>query len=84
LKKLNDTILEVFAILEEYMQIEILTKKIRKNKKITLKKLALLSGISTTQLNDIENNLKIPTIVTLECIASALNVDVKETYIIKN
>mgnify|MGYP003306461501 CR=1 FL=1 len=66
------------------MSVNFLIKDIRKSKNITLKKLSLMSGISITQLNDIENNLKIPTIITLECIALALKVDIKETYKIKN
>lgn len=65
------------------MRIHFLIKGIRKNKNISLKKLSLLSGVSSTEINDIENDLKSPKMITLECIAKALKVKVKELYIVK-
>lgn len=65
------------------MQIEILIKKIRKDKKITLNKLSKASGLSTTHINDIENNIKMPSLYAMIELAKSLKVDIKETYKIK-
>lgn len=55
-------------------------KEIRKEKKMTLKNVSKRSGVSTTQINDIENNIKIPKINTAEAIAHALKVHITELY----
>lgn len=65
------------------MQIEILIKEIRKNKGITLKRLSKMSGYSTTHINDIENNIKIPSLNVMVELAKSLKVDIKETYKVK-
>lgn len=57
-------------------------KEIRKKKKMTLKNIAKKSGISDTQINDIENNRKMPSINTAEAIAHALKVHITELYTI--
>ena len=62
------------------MQIEILIKKIRKDKKLTLKNLSKISGLSTTHINDIENNLKMPSLYTMIILSKSLKVDIRETY----
>lgn len=59
-------------------------KEIRKQKKMTLKKVAERSGVSDTEINDIENNNKIPSVITAEAIARALKVDITELYTILN
>ena len=58
-------------------------KEIRKEKKITLKKLSSLTGISTTHINDIENNYKMPSLLMAILIAKALKVDIKEIFEVK-
>lgn len=56
-------------------------KEIRKNKKITIYKLAQETSISRGYLTDLENNKKCnPTLQTLCKIASALNVNVKDLF----
>ena len=42
------------------MHVEILIKEVRQNKKVTLNKLSEKSGISSTHINGIENNIKGP------------------------
>lgn len=66
------------------MQIEMLIKEIRTERKMTLKKLSKLSGVSITYINELENNLKCPSIITIEMLSKALKVDIKELYRIKN
>lgn len=55
-------------------------KSIRKEKGITVRQLAELSGCSRTYISDIENNHKIPTIYTLCLLAVALGVKPEELY----
>lgn len=59
-------------------------KKIRQNKKISLVKLSKITNISTTYLNDLENNKSINvTIPVLLKIADALNVNIKQLFYTK-
>lgn len=51
----------------------ITTWQARNSKNITLVKLAALTGISKSTLNNIENQKVSPTIAELEAIAKALN-----------
>lgn len=62
------------------MRIEIRIKEIRKIKHITLKQLSKKSGISTTHINDIENNEKSPSLNIMVILAKALNVNITELY----
>jgi len=62
------------------MKIEFFIKDVRKSKKITLKQLAIKSGVSKTQINDIEKGNKIPTIFTLEAIATGLETSINNLY----
>lgn len=56
-------------------------KKIRENKKISIRKLSGITGISRTYLSDLENNKKTnPTLYILQEIASALNVNIKDLF----
>lgn len=64
------------------MEIEIKLKEIRQSKNISLKKLAVMTGISSTHLNDIENNLKTPSLSIMLRIAKVLKVDVDDLYIV--
>ena len=62
------------------MKVEILVKKLRTEKGITLETLAKLSGISKGHLSKIERGEREPKISTLIQIALALKVDIKELY----
>lgn len=62
------------------MHIEILLKQVRKKKKVTLKKLSDKSGVSTTHINDVENNLKSPSLLVMIQLARALDVEITELY----
>lgn len=62
------------------MKIEILLKKVRLEKGMTLEKLARLSGISKGHLSKIEREERDPKLTTLIQIALALKVDIKELY----
>lgn len=62
------------------MKIEILIKKVRLEKNMTLETLAKLSGISKGHLSRIERQERDSKISTLIQIATALNVDIEELY----
>lgn len=62
------------------LHIELLIKEIRKQKNMTLEELARRSGVSTTHINDIENNRKEPTLTIAICIAKALNVQLNDLF----
>ena len=53
----------------------------RNNKKLTLKQLQDLTGISKTTLNDIENGKNSPTLDQLEKVAKAMNMRISDLYI---
>lgn len=59
---------------------QILTWQARNNKKVTLVKLSVLTGISKSTLNNIENERVSPTIKQLETIAKALGVRITDLY----
>lgn len=62
------------------MKIEILVKKVRLEKNMTLEMLSKQSGISKGHLSKIEREEREPKISTLIQIALALKVDIKELY----
>lgn len=62
------------------MRVEILVKEIRKAQGKTLIDLSSKSGVSSTHINDIENNLKSPSLFVMIRIANALNVKITELY----
>lgn len=55
-------------------------KNTRLEKGLTLQKLSKLSGVSVSQINDIENNKKHPTVFTLALISMALNEKPENLY----
>lgn len=56
-------------------------KKIRKAKKITLKQLEKITGISNSYISDLENGRRVnPSIEKLEKLAKALDVNVVDFY----
>lgn len=62
------------------MKIEILLKKVRLEKNMTLETLANLSGISKGHLSKIERQERDPKLSTIIQIATALKVDIEELY----
>ncbi len=58
----------------------VLTWQARSNKSITLIKLAELTGISKSALNNIENEKVSPTLDELEAIAKALDVRITDLF----
>lgn len=59
---------------------KVLTWQARSNKSITLIKLAELTGISKSALNNIENEKVSPTLDELEVIAKALDVRITDLF----
>lgn len=64
----------------DFMKIEILVKKIRLERNMTLETLSQLSGISKGHLSKIERQERDPKISTMIQIALALKVDIEELY----
>lgn len=64
------------------MYIEMKLKQIRKEKNISLSELSRKSGVSKTQINDIENNRKKPTLQSVILLAKALDVNVNDLYVV--
>lgn len=62
------------------MHIEILLKQIRKQKRLTLEQLAERTGISKTHINDVENNLKEPSLSIMVRLSKALDVQITDLY----
>ena len=62
------------------MHVEILLKEKRKERNLTLAQLSDRTGISTTHINDIENNLKEPSISMLVSIAKARDLKIEDLY----
>lgn len=60
--------------------IELLIKEIRLKNNMTQEELSRKSGISESYISELENNLKMPTILTLCKLAEALEVDISELY----
>lgn len=65
------------------MHIEILLKQIRQDKSVTLNNLSKKSGVSTTHINDIENNIKSPSLLVMVRLSKALDVDITDLYKVK-
>lgn len=59
---------------------KILIGEIRYAKRMTLKQLEALSGISKTTINDVENEKLSPTIAQLEAIARAMGVRITDLF----
>ena len=55
-------------------------KKIRKQKGITQKQLAKISGVSASEIGYIENNERQPTLLTMCRLANALKVSVLDLF----
>ncbi len=59
---------------------KVLTWQARSDKNVTLVKLAKLTGISKSALNNIENEKVSPTLDELEAIAKALDVRITDLF----
>lgn len=68
----------------EFMRIEILIRKIRKEKNMSLETLSKLSGISKGHLSKIERQERDPKLTTIILISKALKVDITELYKVRN
>ena len=55
-------------------------RKIRKEKNISIERLALMSSVNKNYLSDLERGNRNPTISVLDRIAYALKVDIKEFF----
>lgn len=55
-------------------------QKIRWSKNMTIETLSKLSGISSSEINRIENNKTSPTLFTMCKLSKALNVDIWEIW----
>ena len=62
------------------MHIEILLKQVREEKCLTLSQLSTKTGISKTHINDVENNLKGPSLLVMVKLAKALDVKITDLY----
>ncbi len=62
------------------MRVKILLKEKRKERNLTLAQLSDRTGISTTHINDIENNIKEPSISMMIRIAKALDLKLEDLY----
>ncbi len=60
---------------------KVLTWQARSDKNVTLVKLAELTGISKSALNNIENEKVSPTLDELEAIAKALDVRITDLFV---
>lgn len=60
--------------------IELFIRKIRIEKNMTQEELSRKSGISESYISELENNLKMPTILTLCKLAEALEVEITKLY----
>lgn len=55
----------------------------RKEKNMSLQRLASLSGVSKTHLSDIERNIKMPSLLVMIMISRALKVSITDLFEVK-
>ena len=60
--------------------IELFIRKIRIEQNMTQEELSRKSGISESYISELENNLKMPTILTLCKLAEVLEVEITKLY----
>ena len=58
-------------------------KEIRKQENITLGQLSKKSGVSSTHINDIEREVKEPSLLVIIKLAKALNKKITDLYYVK-
>lgn len=59
---------------------KIIVKEVREKKNYTLRQLSIISGVSKSTINKIENGRCSPTLDTLEKIAIGLNVHIVDLF----
>ncbi|MGN0466213.1 MAG: helix-turn-helix domain-containing protein [Lachnospiraceae bacterium] len=59
---------------------KILIWKVRTTKNVSLRQLSKLTGISKSTLNNYENGMTIPDILSLELVAKALDCRIQDLY----
>ena len=69
-----------YKITNTIYMIELFIRKNRIEKNMTQEELSRKSGISESYISELENNLKMPTILTLCKLAEALEVDINNLY----
>lgn len=62
------------------IEIEILIRKVRKEKHMTISQLSKATGISQSHISDIECGKKMPTLYVICLLADGLMVDVKRLF----
>lgn len=55
-------------------------KTLRQDRKISLSTLQMKSGVSTSHINEIENNNKMPSLIIMIKLAKALGVTISDLY----
>lgn len=62
------------------MTIELLIKDIRNEQNMSLNDLSIKSGISTTHINDLEKNKKVPSLMVMVKLSKAFKKTITELY----
>lgn len=62
------------------MRIIMNIKTLRQDRKISLSTLQMKSGVSTSHINEIENNNKMPSLIIMIKLAKALGVTISDLY----
>ena len=62
------------------MRIIMNIKTLRQDRKISLSTLQMKSGVSTSHINEIENNNKMPSLIIMIKLANALGVTISDLY----
>lgn len=62
------------------MRIIMNIKTLRQDRKISLSTLQMKSGVSTSHINEIENNNKMPSLIIMIKLAKALGVTILDLY----
>ncbi len=62
------------------IEIEVLVRKVRKEKHMTILQLSEATGISKSHISDIERGKKMPTLYVICLLAEGLMVDVKKLF----
>lgn len=55
-------------------------KTLRQDRKMSLSTLQMKSGVSTSHINEIENNNKMPSLIVMIKLAKALGVTISDLY----
>lgn len=64
----------------EFLKINLLVRQVRKERKMSLNKLLLLSGVSIAHLSDIERNNKTPSLLIMVRLSRALKVSITDLF----